>query len=100
MPCVISMMTAQYKGVLSISRDYWASYGGWRALISSPYVHAALLMSVLGYGLSETRRWSELAFGILPNVLGFSVGGYAILMSFGGEKFLAVLARLQAEGVA
>lgn len=93
-------MKAQYKGVRDITRDYWASYGGWKALISSPYVHGALLMSVLAYGLSSGRRWSELAVGILPNVLGFSVGGYAILMSFGGEKFLAVLAKVEAEGVA
>src|ERR1035437_3917058 len=100
MPCEVIVMKVQYKGVLNISRDYWASYGGWKALIFSPYLHCAVLISILAYGLSDARRWSELAISILPNVLGFSVGGYAILMSFGGEKFLTLLAKVESDGVA
>jgi hypothetical protein len=32
--------------------------------------------------------WYEKAIGILPNLLGFSLGGYAVLLAFGDKKFL------------
>ncbi|PLX70586.1 MAG: hypothetical protein C0602_03500 [Denitrovibrio sp.] len=36
-------------------------------------------------------QWHNLAITIIPNMLGFTLGGYAILLSFGGERFFKIL---------
>jgi len=41
------------------------------------------------YGLSGD--WADLALSVVPNVMGFSLGGYAILLAFSNEKFLSII---------
>jgi hypothetical protein len=38
-----------------------------------------------------TQDWWELPISILPNLIGFSLGGYAILLAFGDDKFRKLL---------
>jgi hypothetical protein len=35
--------------------------------------------------------WWDLPIAILPNLIGFTLGGYAILLAFGDKEFLAAL---------
>lgn len=76
---------------------YWRIYGGWKSLFTSAYFYAALILSVSGYGIWSESGWWELPQSILPNMLGFSLAGYAIFLSFGSESFRQFLSRVQAE---
>ncbi|OQY20097.1 MAG: hypothetical protein B6I36_02310 [Desulfobacteraceae bacterium 4572_35.1] len=69
---------------------YWATYGGFKSLIASPYLFIALLISMAcaPYWASErVNTWHALSLLTLPNLLGFTLGGYAMLIAFGDEKF-------------
>lgn len=81
-----------YKGVFSIYTRYWNAYGGFSALVRSFYLHAALIITVICTNAWLTAGWWDQVTSILPNVLGFTLGGFAIFISFGDEKFRQLLA--------
>ncbi|MFT4190860.1 MAG: hypothetical protein QM617_04955 [Comamonas sp.] len=93
-------MFKQYKGVADIFRVYWVAYGGLGALACSPYLHLAIVLLTLtaqtwiGFGCVglECDPWWEQSIIVLPNLLGFTLGGFAIFIGFGDEKFRAILA--------
>ena len=85
-----------YKFLLQQWVAYWRAYGGFRSLIKSPYLHISIVLSLVcwpvwlrGY---ETWSWFDLAISVIPNLLGFSLGGYAILLAFGNDQFLKLIA--------
>jgi prepilin signal peptidase PulO-like enzyme (type II secretory pathway) len=87
-----------YKGVLNIFSRYWKTYGGTSALLRSAYFHAAIILLLLTAHYWLTEKWWEQSISILPNLLGFSLGGFAMFLGFGDEKFRAILAeKSQAE---
>lgn len=74
----------QYKALYDIFYVYWRLYGGAPALFLSPYFHASIFVSAICFPLWwEGSDWSSLALGSIPNLLGFSVGAFAIILSFG-----------------
>lgn len=81
-----------YKGVFSIYARYWSAYGGLPALVRSFYLHAALVITVICANAWLKPGWWDQVASILPNVLGFTLGGFAIFISFGDEKFRQLLA--------
>lgn len=81
-----------YRGVFSIYARYWRAYGGTAALVRSFYLHAALLITLICANAWLTAGWWDQVTSILPNVLGFTLGGFAIFVSFGDEKFRQLLA--------
>lgn len=85
-------MFKQYKGVAAIFKVYWAAYGGLGALLRSPYLHAALVLLALTVPTWVAPQWWEQCLAVLPNLLGFTLGGFAIFIGFGDEKFRALLA--------
>lgn len=84
--------SAMYAGVKEIFARYWLTYGGTRALFRSPYLHAAGVLLVLTWGTWSEPHWWDQVIGVLPNLLGFSLGGFAMFLGFGDEKFRALLA--------
>lgn len=82
-----------YKGTFTGISLYWRHYGGWRALAKSFYLHLALFLSVLATPYWLTESWYEITLQVLPNVLGFALGGYAIWMSFGDKDFRELLSK-------
>lgn len=73
--------------------QYWAIYGGFRALFLSPYLHVAIVLTVITWGFrSNGRTASEIAVGVLPNLLGFTVGALAIVLAFSSAKVFERLA--------
>lgn len=58
----------------------------------SPYVHWSLLFSLLCAGYWFDRDWTGQALGVLPNLLGFTLGGFAVFLGFGDEKFRQLIA--------
>ena len=91
-----TILTNQYAGVYKSLRIYWRLYGGLRAFVGSPYLHCAIILSFLNYPLwwsdcSPDVSWYDLALSIFPSLLSFTLGGYAVLLAFGGEKFLQLI---------
>lgn len=101
-------MFKQYQGVAAIFRMYWTSYGGLRALAGSPYLHAAVVLLALtarawtasDCSAGACARWWDQSLAVLPNLLGFTLGGFAIFIGFGDEKFRALLADDDGDGKA
>lgn len=81
-----------YGGVFRIYGRYWQAYGGFAALARSFYLHAALVITTICANAWLTSGWWDQVTSILPNVLGFTLGGFAIFISFGDEKFRQLLA--------
>jgi hypothetical protein len=74
-------------------QGYWRVYGGTRALLSSLYLLSALIFTGLSPALwlvkpHITPKWVALSTSIVPNLLGFSIGGMAIMLSFSSGRFL------------
>jgi len=86
----------QYKHVRESWGIYWKSYGGYSALLRSPYFHFAILISSLCRPVwaieHEGWAWYSICVDVIPNILGFTLGGYAMLLAFGNEKFQDLLA--------
>lgn len=86
----------QFKGTRRSWSIYWKTYGGWRSIFSSTYFLSALIFTFLCFKAwvveSESWAWFNLCNSVLPNVLGFTLGGYAILLAFGSSKFMEAIA--------
>lgn len=80
------------KGVTEIYRRYWRAYGGREALLRSPYLHGALVMLVLTAPFWAGSDWWVQVIAVIPSLLGFTLGGFAMFLGFGDEKFRALLA--------
>lgn len=83
---------AQFRGVVAAFRKYWRIYGGWRALITSPYFAASLVATALAFPLWWQADWWDMPISVLPSILSFSLGGFALFLSLGDERFRAALA--------
>ena len=81
-----------YRNLKQIIGRYWSAYGGINAFLFSPYVHLSIFETVLAVNLiSDEDHWWDFSLQILPNILGFTLGGFAIFLSFGNEKFIAAI---------
>ena len=80
---------SQIKALIRSCGILWQIYGGWRTFICSPYLWIAFIITII---LSSSKhcdwRWYEKAIGVLPDLLGFSLGGYAVMLAFGDKNFL------------
>lgn len=78
-----------YKGPIEKFCIYWKIYGGWRAMIRSAYLHAAIVFTALAapIWLDKNLDWTGIVLDVTPSILGFSLGGYAVLFAFGDQKF-------------
>lgn len=95
-----------YVGVADIFRQYWKAYGGLSELLHSFYLHIALILLALTLNTwispicqngSSCVAWWDQSISVLPNLLGFTLGGFAIFIGFGDEKFRALLAEPEAD---
>lgn len=76
-----------YSGLREIAGRYWSAYGGTNALVRSPYLHLAFLVLLISSHYWTRSSWWEQPLAIIPNLLGFSLGGLAMLLSFGNAEF-------------
>lgn len=78
--------------VTDIYRKYWDAYGGRQALLRSPYLRGALLVLMLTVPFWARSDWWDQVIAVIPSLLGFTLGGFAMFLGFGDEKFRALLA--------
>lgn len=90
-----------YQGVFDIFKRYWVSYGGLGVLLRSFYFHVALVILALTVNTWITptcensggcSAWWDQSLSVLPNLLGFTLGGFAIFTGMGDDRFRALLA--------
>lgn len=80
-----------YKGMSKIFGKYWCAYGGFEALIKSPYLHIAIILLAVTFKLWSNPNWWDISISVLPNLLGFTLGGFAVFLAFGDDKFREML---------
>lgn len=66
-----------------ILHRYWVAYGGLSSVIRSPSPYIAAALTVLAMPFWWLDQWWEPALTVLPNLLGFSVGGFVMWLGFG-----------------
>lgn len=76
-----------YKSVADLIIFYWDAYGRFPALIKSPYLHISLAFTAFFYPEWSSNRWWLTVLSVIPNLLGFTLGGYAILLAVGDDGF-------------
>lgn len=71
----------------SIYRRYWSAYGGLKAIIQSGYFWSAVVITLVCNRLWLSVGWWDSVLSILPNLLGFSLGGFALWLAIGDDSF-------------
>ena len=84
----------------NILARYWKAYGGWKAVLSSVYFWVAVLLTALLYPQWTKAGWWGDVLSIMPSVLGFSLGGFAMWVAIGDEKFKSLIAGENEDGKA
>lgn len=81
-------------GIIRSLASYVHYYGGLRAIPRSGYFWWALALALVSTRLwYDAAGWIETASAILPNLLGFTLGGLAILLAIGDDDFRRKLVR-------
>lgn len=76
---------------------YWKLYGGLPALLKSPYLYASLVITwalkpIWLTVVSNARSWPQISIDVIPSMLGFSMGGMAIMLAFSNAKIFKTIA--------
>jgi hypothetical protein len=74
-------MAGQFAPFRSRLKRYFVAYGGWRAVFGSPLFLFSCAVTGLSYANWRDDGWSALSQSLIPSILGFSLGTYAILFS-------------------
>lgn len=91
-------MSNQWSGVKEIICRYWKNYGGFSALMKSPYFHLAITFTTLTTPFWLYQEWWNHSISIIPSILGFTLGGFAIFLGYGNDKFRSLIAVEDHEG--
>jgi len=85
-------LSSSYSAAFQIFSSYWKDYGGIRALATSPYFHAALVFTAVATPFWLEGNWWDVSLDFLPSALGFSLAAFAMILAFGNETFISVMA--------
>ena len=77
------------RGIIAI---YWRAYGGWRDVVRSPFLWLSIALTLLTFRLWLHGEWWAYPLSVMPSLLGFTLGGFAIFLGFGDERFKALIA--------
>lgn len=76
-----------FKYEAEVIVEYFYIYGGLKPLIRSASFLISIIATLISVKIWLTDEWWLIPISVLPNIIGFSIGGYAILVSFGDDKF-------------
>lgn len=76
----------------------WRAYGGMKAVWESPFFWLSVFLLAVTAHFWLTQPWWEQVLSVMPNVLGFTLGGFAIFLGFGDTQFRELISG-QDEGV-
>lgn len=72
---------SQLKPLIKRLKRYFDAYGGWRAIWGSPLFLLSVFVGFAAHSYWVSPKWVDLTFSLIPSLLGFSLGTYAILFS-------------------
>lgn len=75
----------------NVWKRYWSAYGGYKALFTSYYLIISFVISAFFFPLWTSEGWWNDVFQIVPSLLGFSLGGYAMWIAFGDSSFRQII---------
>lgn len=89
-----------YKGFGKQIAHYWKCYGGFGSLLTSPFLHLSIAITICfkDAWLSQESMWWTDVTSVIPNMLGFTLGGYAIWLAIGDDKFRQLLSGEDEDG--
>ncbi|KIP99279.1 hypothetical protein RU07_21850 [Agrobacterium tumefaciens] len=87
-------MFKQWKALYRWLRRYFNAYGGITGILGSPIFGVAVIVSALSYSNWLTPSWIEKVDTLIPSLLGFSLGTYAILFSLVSARLKGALRAL------
>jgi hypothetical protein len=71
---------------------YWYAYGGFTALIKSKYFWFSIAYTLILFrSWAVGNQWWNDVLSIVPGLLGFSLGGFAIWVAIGDDKFRSLI---------
>ncbi|NQZ19418.1 MAG: hypothetical protein HRT44_09210 [Bdellovibrionales bacterium] len=76
---------------------YWRSYGGFIAIIRSQYFWISIFFTLVLFPAWLNKLWWIDVLAIIPGLLGFSLGGFAMWVAIGDEKFKSLIAGTEDE---
>lgn len=80
------------EGSIDELSGYWRTYGKFSAILRSPWLWLALVLTLICMPLWRCQDWTSSALGVLPNLLGFSIGAMAIVLAFPSVRMFSLLA--------
>jgi hypothetical protein len=76
----------------SALNKYWHAYGGLNALLSSKYLWFSFFYTLILFrSWAMHSPWWKDVLTIVPGLLGFSLGGFAIWVAIGDDKFRSLI---------
>lgn len=76
-----SARISQFRPFFRRINRYFLAYGGWGSVLGSPLFFLSLVITAASYSQWWGEDWTDLSLSLLPSLLGFSLGTYAILFS-------------------
>ncbi len=86
---------SQTKVFFRFLKKYLNDYGGWRSILRSPLFIFSVILSLASYKTWLKTDWPETALSVIPNLLGFSLGTYALLFSLISPRIRLALKTLK-----
>lgn len=81
----------QLETLGDLMRAYWNIYGGIRDILKSGFFKVAVIIWLVSFSTWANPLWWDLVIQILPNLLGFTLGGYALSLTIGNDIFRGVI---------
>lgn len=82
----------------NILKRYWSTYGGFKAVLKSWYFRIAVVITFMLYPQWSSPNWWDDVLSIMPNLLGFSLGGYAMWIAIGDDDFRKLISGEDPDG--
>lgn len=82
----------QRRGEVGLFREAWQIYGGWKALLSSPYFYGAVLLTAACRSLWSQPEWWNISYALLPSLIGFLIAAFALILATGDDRFKRIVA--------
>lgn len=73
-------------------KGYWQVYGGTRAIFASQWLWMSFFLTLILYPKWLFNDWTNLSLGILPSLLGFSIGAMALIFTFPSTAIFKLIA--------
>ena len=84
--------TKPYRELAKEYHRYFGNYGGVQAVLISPYFHASIIFLAFSTLSGSNGELAQYTLDFIPSLLGFTLAGYAIFISFGDDEFRAAIA--------